>query len=127
MNSFIVTTHTASAAAELAEFCAAHGMSLEKKGPPLIAVPAVMSEEYLKPSKALKVFCGSEWANKYGLLQPKAALELIINTIQRCGLLMTSEMVQLNESLQCALNTHLSSIRLCDLPDLVNACFEAKA
>jgi hypothetical protein len=126
-NIFIVTAPTARQVAELAEFCAERGIQLEQKGATAITVPAVMSEEYLKPSKAMKTFCGSEWANKHGLLQPKAALELVIKTIQRCGLLMTSDMVQLNESLQYALNTQLSSTRLSDLPDLVNACFEAKA
>ena len=127
MNTFTVTTKTASEATELAEFCAARGIVMEKRQIAVISVPAAMSEEYLKPSEPMKRFCGPEWANKHGHVQPKAALELVVKTIQRGGLLMTSEMVQLNEPLQCALNTHLSSVLVSDLPDLVNASFEAKA
>lgn len=127
MNTFSVTTKTASEAAELAEFCAVRGIRLEQKEAAAIAVPAVMSEEYLKPCEPMKRFCGPEWANKHGLVQPRAALELVIKTIQRGGLQMTSEMVRLNDSLRCALGTHLSSVLVADLPELVNASFEPKA
>ena len=127
MNTFSVTVKSASDAAELFEFCAARGIALEEKAAAPITVPVVMSEEYLKPSGPMKTFCGPEWANKHGLVQPKAALELVIKTIQRGGLQMTSEMVRLNDSLRCALGTHLSSVLVADLPELVNASFEPKA
>jgi len=123
MNTFSVTVKCASEAAELFEFCAARGITLEEKAAVPITVPVVMSEEYLKPSGPMKRFCGPERANKYGLVQPKAALELVINTIQRSGLQLANDMVRLNESLQHALGTQLSSVMVADLAELVNATF----
>lgn len=127
MNTFTVTVKSVSETIELFEFCAARGFALEGKAP-AITVPTAMSENYMKPSEAMKKFCGPEWANKYGLIQPKAALELVIKTIQRGGgILITSEMVQLNDALRYALNTQLGSVLISDLPQLVNACFEEMA
>lgn len=122
-NIYTVTTKTALEATALAEFCAAHGISIEQKDVPAITVSAAMSEEYLKPSKAMKVFCGPHWANRDGLVQPKAALGLVINTLKRCNLTMSNDIVRLNESLQHALTTELNSVLVSELPDLVNACF----
>jgi hypothetical protein len=120
---FTVTTTSVTQTAELAEFCRVNSIQLEQKAAAPITVPVVMSEEYLKPSEAMKRFCGPEWANKHGLVQPKAALELVINTIQRGGLQIATDMVRLNETLQCALATQLSSVMVSDLADLVNASF----
>ena len=122
-NTYSITTNTALEAAALAEYCAAHGITMEQKEAPVITVSAPMSEEYLKPSKPMKVFCGPHWANRDGLVQPKAALGLVINTIQRCNLKMSNDIVCLNEALQHALTTELNSVLVSDLPDLVNACF----
>ena len=122
-NIFTVTTTSLTQKAELVKCCQVNGIQLEQKGVSFITVPVVMSEEYLKPSGPMKTFCGPEWANKHGLIQPKAALELVINTIQRGGLQMTNEMVRLNETLQDALSTQLSSVMVSDLADLVNASF----
>ena len=122
-NIYTVTTKTAVEAAALAECCAAHGITVEQKDVPVITVSAPMSEEYLKPSGPMKTFCGPHWANREGLVQPKAALGLVINAIQRCNLKMSNDIVCLNESLQHALTTELNSVLVSELADLVNACF----
>ena len=122
-NTYIVTTTTAVDAVELAEFCAVRGVRIEKKGLGAILVSASMSEDYLKPSKAMKAFCGPEWANKHGLIQPKVALERVIKMIERNTGIIVSDIVYLPESVREALATQLTSVLVSDLPDLVNACF----
>jgi hypothetical protein len=122
-NTYIVTTSTAVDAVELTEFCAVRGIPIEKKGLGAILLSASMPEEYLKPTKAMKAFCGPEWANKHGLIQPKAALERVIKTIERNSGIIVSDIVYLPEPVREALATQLTSVLVSDLPDLVKNSF----
>ncbi len=82
-----------------------------------------LDESYRKPTKALKTFCGVEWANSKGLLQPKVAVQRILATARRQNLDRAGGIIELNDTLKEVLATDESSILLSSLPTRVAAQF----
>lgn len=82
-----------------------------------------LDDTYRKPTKALKAFCGAEWANSRGLIQPKSAVQLILATARRLHLDRAGGIIQLNETLKEVLRTTETSILLSSLPSRVAALF----
>jgi len=103
---------------DLIDFCEARNLSYVEDI--LIDFPD-LDETYKKPTKALKAFCGAEWANSKGLLQAKVAVELILRTARRLHLDRAGGVIQLNETLQDLLQTTETSILTSSLPARVGA------
>jgi hypothetical protein len=102
------------------EFCHAHGLDYEVE----VSMDLTqLDEAYKKPTKALKAFCGKEYGNSKGLIQPKAAIQLILSTAKRLNLNHTGGILELDETLREVLNTTETSILLSSLPSRVNALF----
>lgn len=105
---------------DLIDFCEARNLHYEEE---VIINFSALDDTYRKPTKALKTFCGSEWANSKGLIQPKAAVELILRTARRLNLDRAGGVIELNETLQEVLHTTETSILLSSLPIRVGALF----
>jgi hypothetical protein len=103
---------------DLVDFCEARNLTYVED---ILINFAELDETYKKPTKALKVFCGSEWANAKGLLQAKVAVELILRTARRLNLDRAGGIIQLNETLQDVLQTTETSILTTSLPSRVAA------
>ena len=100
----------------LIDFCEARNLKFVEE----ISIDfSQLDNTYKKPTKALKTFCGSEWANPKGHLQPKIALELILRTARRLNLDRAGGIIQLNETLQEVLQTTETSILTSSLPSRV--------
>ena len=100
----------------LIDFCEARNLKFVEE----ISIDfSQLEDTYKKPTKALKAFCGSEWANSSGLLQPKIAVELILRTARRLNLDKAGGIIELNETLQDVLQTTESSILTTSLPSRV--------
>ena len=119
-SSVSVTTRTPDEHRELVDFCEARNLRYLED---VLINLSELDETYRKPTKALKTFCGSEWANAKGLLQPKVAVELILRTARRLNLDRAGGVIELNETLKDALGTTDTSILLSTLPTRVGALF----
>jgi hypothetical protein len=119
-SSVAVTTRNPCEHLELVEFCETRNLQYVEE---VLINLSSLDEVYRKPTKALKTFCGSEWANSKGLLQPKVAAELILRTARRLKLDRAGGVIELNDSLKEVLLTTESSILLSTLPSRVGALF----
>lgn len=119
-SSVTVTTRTPCEHGDLVRFCESSGLQFVED---ILINLSTLDEEYRKPTKALKTFCGSEWANSKGLLQPKMAAELILRTARRLNLDRAGGVIELNDSLKEVLRTTETSILLSTLPSRISALF----
>jgi len=119
-SSVTVTTRTPYEHRDLVDFCEARNLQYVED---ILINLSELDESYRKPTKALKIFCGSEWANSKGLLQPKIAVELILRTARRLNLDRAGGIIELNETLKDVLNTTETSILLSSLTSRVAALF----
>jgi hypothetical protein len=119
-SSVSVTTRTPDEHRELVDFCEARNLHYLED---VLINLSELDGTYRKPTKALKSFCGSEWANAKGLVQPKVAVELILRTARRLNLDRAGGVIELNETLKDALGTTDTSILLSTLPSRVGALF----
>ena len=106
----------------LAEFCRAHDLPYQVESS---IDSSKLDENYRKPTKAMKEFCGSEYQNPIGLIQPKAVVELVIRTARRLGLDKADGVIELNSVLQEVLDTRESSVLVSTLPSRIEALFTA--
>lgn len=119
-SSVIVTTRNPYEHRDLVDFCEARNLTYVED---ILINLSTLDENYRKPTKALKAFCGPENANSKGLIQPKAALELILRTAHRLNLDRAGGIIELNDTLKDVLATEETSILLSSLPSRVSALF----
>lgn len=118
-SSVTITTKSPYEHRDLVDFCEARNLQYVED---VLINLSELDEKYRKPSKALKAFCGSEWATSKGLIQPKQAIELILRTARRLNLERGS-IIELNDTLKDVLGTTETSILLSTLPSRVAALF----
>jgi hypothetical protein len=104
----------------LAEFCRTHALPYQVES---FLDSSKLDDNYRKPTRAIKEFCGSEYQAPSGLIQPKAVVELIIRTARRLGLDKADGVIELNSLLQGVLNTTESSVLVSTLPARIDALF----
>jgi hypothetical protein len=103
---------------DLVDFCEARNLQYVEQ----ISIDfSELDEKYKRPTKALKAFCGPENANSKGLLQGKAAVEVILRMVRRLNLDRAGGVIELNETLQEVLQTTETSILTGSLPGRVAA------
>lgn len=115
-----VTIKSPSEHRDLVDFCEARNLKYVED---VLINLSGLDDTYRKPTKALKAFCGTEWANSKGFIQPKVAVELILTTARRLNLDRTGGIIGLNDTLKEVLSTDESSILLSSLPTRVAALF----
>ena len=106
---------------DLVDFCEARNLKYIEE---ILISFDHLDETYRKPTKALKAFCGSEWADAKGRLTLKSAVQLILRTAKRLGLDKAGGLIELNENLQEILQTTETSILISTLPSRVNALLD---
>lgn len=119
-SSVTVTTKSPYEHRDLVDFCEARNLQYVED---VLINLSELDDTYRKPTKALKAFCGPEWANSKGLLQPKQVVELILRMARRLNLDRAGGIIQLNDTLRDALGTTETSILLSTLPSRVSALF----
>ena len=119
-SSVTVTTKSPYEHRDLVDFCEARNLQYVED---VLINLSELDDTYRKPTKALKAFCGPEWANSKGLLQPKQVVELILRMARRLNLDRAGGIIQLNDTLRDALGTTETSILLYTLPSRVSALF----
>jgi len=113
-----VTTNSPDEHRDVIDFCKGRNLQYEDK---ILINFSELDETYKKPTKALKTFCGSHWANSKGLVQPKTVVEIILRTAHRLNLDRAGGVIELDATLQEVLNTTETSILLSSLPSRVAA------
>lgn len=119
-SSVTVTTKSPYEHRDLVDFCEARNLQYVED---VLINLSELDETYRKPTKALKAFCGPEWANSKGLIQPKQAVELILRMARRLNLDRAGGIIELNDTLKDVLDTTETSILLSTLPSRVGALF----
>ena len=119
-SSVTVTTKSPYEHRDLVDFCESRNLKYVED---VLINLAALDETYRKPTKALKNFCGAQWANSKGLLQPAVAVDLILRRARDLNLDRAGGIIELNATLQEVLNTTETSILLSSLPGRVNALF----